>query len=199
MFSCRLIDGIDGIHVKLDTWLWVEFHFSGVPDIGQKQLHILVPRSVIRHYDQDCIFVEIPGHGCVTTYLQLIKQQNKSINKWIKLTNECVVSDKMNEHMKRNEAARFSYNLALVADVTTGAGQDSDQRKAQINWCVGGRVSVELDLLRLLYSSQTTSTCNFEWFIVQKRQCVLKLNWSVFEHSPHLLPQRTGHAACSVS
>ena len=43
------------------------------------------------------------------------------------------MTDKMNEHMKRNEAARFSYNLALVADVTTGAGQDSDQRKAQIN------------------------------------------------------------------
>ena len=41
------------------------------------------------------------------------KQQNKSINKGIKLTNECVVTDKMNEYMKWNEAARFSYNLAL--------------------------------------------------------------------------------------
>lgn len=60
------------------------------------------------------------------------KQQSKSINKGIKLTNECVVTDKTNEDMKRNEAARFSYNLALVADVTTG-GQDSDQRKSQIN------------------------------------------------------------------
>ena len=42
------------------------------------------------------------------------------------------MTDKMNEYMKWNEAARFSYNLALAADVTTG-GQDSDQRKSQIN------------------------------------------------------------------
>lgn len=56
------------------------------------------------------------------------------------------MTDKMNEYIKRNEAAWFLYNFGLVADITAD-GQDIDHRKSVLYDAYGGGFRWNINLL----------------------------------------------------